>query len=272
VTLQKRTAKGLTVNANLTYSHALGNASLAQTYTEANPTDVQNLRTDYGDQFYDRKIVFNLLGTYQLPFGAGHRFGGSNGILKRIVGGWSVSPIFSYGSGLPDEIYNDSYTEADQAYGQAYDGVGNSAVPVGINTATLSNSSHFGITSGPSGVGSGSDGYTGNNMFGSNAAQVYNSFTPPLPGINGRSEIGGQIRGQTRWNLDLGFTKDTAITERIHTQIYCQMFNALNHMKFADPFNSLQDPGDFGALDEGQYGVLNNSYTRLIQVGLRVSF
>jgi hypothetical protein len=49
------------------------------------------------------------------------------------------------------------------------------------------------------------------------------------------------------------------------------MFNALNHMQWSDPFNSLQDPADFGAL-EGQYGVLNNSYTRLIQIGLRVSF
>jgi hypothetical protein len=81
----------------------------------------------------------------------------------------------------------------------------------------------------------------------------------------------GELRGQARWNLDLGFTKDTAITERVKTQFYVQMFNALNHMQWSDPFNSLQDPADFGAL-ESQYGILNNSYTRLIQLGLRISF
>jgi len=276
VSIQKRTASGLTVNANLTYSHALGLYALAQTYTLANETDIQNPRTDYGPQYFDRKLVFNLLGTYQLPFGAGHRLGGSNGVLKRLTGGWAFSPIFSAASGLPEQIYNDSWTESDQAYGQAYDGNANSAVPVGINTRKISNSDHFGITT-TGAVGANEDGYTGANMFGNNAAKVFNSFTPPLPGINGRSMGTGQLRGQARWNLDLGLTKDTAITERVKTQIYVQMFNALNHMQWSDPFNSLQDPADFGVL-ESQYGALSigggggATYTRLMQFGLRVSF
>jgi len=269
-TFQKRTANGLTLNANLTYAHALGNAALAQTYTLANPTDVQSLRTDYGPQIFDRKFVFNLLGTYELPFGPGHRFGGTNRVLKRLVGGWAVSPIFSSATGLPMDVYNDAYTESDQAYGQAYDGAGNSAVPVGINTAALRNKGVKGVTE-PTAVGSNGNGYTGINLFGTNAQAIFTSFRPPLPGIDGRSEQAGELRGQPRWNLDIGFTKDTIITERVKTQLYVQMFNALNHMQWSDPFNSLQDPADFGAL-EGQYGVLNNSYTRLIQIGLRVSF
>jgi hypothetical protein len=271
ISLQKRSSHGLTMNANFTYSHALGNTAFSQTYTLANPSNPFNLYQDYGPQYYDRKFTMNLLGSYELPFGPGHSWGANNPIIKRLVGGWALSPIFTYGSGLPEQIYNDSYNESDQAYGQAFDGNANSAVPVNINTRNISNGQHFGIVSNGT-IGSGSDGYTGANMFGSNAAAIYNSFRPPLVGVDGRAWPTGQLRGQSRWNLDLGLTKDTRITERIGTQFYVQAFNALNHMKWNDPFNSLQDPADFGALDQGQYGVLNSNYTRVIQLGLRVSF
>jgi hypothetical protein len=71
--------------------------------------------------------------------------------------------------------------------------------------------------------------------------------------------------------VDLGITKDTRITERVGTQLYVQMFNVFNKTQFSDPFNSLADPYDFGAM-EGQFNVLNNNFTRIIQIGLRVSF
>jgi hypothetical protein len=71
--------------------------------------------------------------------------------------------------------------------------------------------------------------------------------------------------------VDLGITKDTMITERVHTQLYVQAFNVFNKTQFSDPFNSLADPADFG-VPEGQYNVLNNNFTRIIQLGLRISF
>jgi hypothetical protein len=97
-----------------------------------------------------------------------------------------------------------------------------------------------------------------------------------FPGIDGRSMTTGNLRGLSRYNLDLGITKDTRITERVGTQFYFQMFNATNHMEFADacwnsPCLSLQDPADFGRLDN-QFNVLGGQYTRQIQLGLRVSF
>jgi hypothetical protein len=211
----------------------------------------------------------NVLGTYQLPFGPGHRYGNSNGVVKRLVGGWAISPIYSFGSGTPNGVYSDDYYYGDQAFGEGFDSAGDAAVPM-LNTAKLSNKAQLGVTSNGI-VGTAGDGFTNANLFGTNAATVFNGFRQPLVGLDFRSDSAGNTRGQSRWNVDLGFTKDTNITERVHTQLYVQMFNAFNHMKFSDPFNSLADPGDFGVL-EGQYGVLNNNYTRIIQVGLRVSF
>jgi hypothetical protein len=266
VNYQKRMARGLTLNSNFTYGHALGTVSLSQTYTLANLTDPWNPRVDYGPQYFDRKFTFNTLGTYQLPFGPGQRWGtSSNGVVKRLIGGWAVSPIFSYGAGVPLPFYDGSFQE----WGQGNDGNAVSAVPL-INTKTLSNSPHLGITSNGA-VGVNGDGFTNAKLFGNNAAQVFGEFRPNLVGVDGRSMGTGQLRGQARWNLDLGITKDTRITERVGTQLYVQAFNVLNHMQWSDPYLALNDPADFGAL-EGQYGVLNSNYTRVIQVGLRVSF
>jgi hypothetical protein len=172
------------------------------------------------------------------------------------------------------------YTGSCQEFGQGFTGMCDTAVPM-INTKNLSNSPHFGLTIDPStnhGIGENTNasvGGTGVNIYGSSPGAVYNSFRPVLPGIDGRTVTMGILRGLSRYNLDLGITKDTRITERVATQFYVQMLNATNHMQWADPcWNSpclnLQDPADFGHMNS-QFGAQGN-YTRVIQLGLRVSF
>jgi hypothetical protein len=83
--------------------------------------------------------------------------------------------------------------------------------------------------------------------------------------------------------LDLGITKDTRFTERIGAQLFVQAFNLTNHMEWQDNSGdaggySLQNPANFGVLN-GQYNAAtlggagaSANYTRIIQIGLRVSF
>jgi hypothetical protein len=111
-----------------------------------------------------------------------------------------------------------------------------------------------------------------------NPAAIYNNFRPNLVGLDGSCGGGGILRGQQRWNLDLGLTKETHITERLGFQFYAQAFNVFNHMEWSDPFLSLQDPGGFGVLG-GQYNGLglggggsSPNFTRIIQLGVRVHF
>lgn len=273
ISLQKRTSHGLTMNGNLTYGHSLGTYSINQEYTEADSTNPWNLRTDYGPQPWDRKATVNIGGSYQLPFGKGMRWSSSNPVVSRIIGGWSISPMFTFGTGLPMP----ALTGSCQEFGQGFAGYCDGAVPM-TNTAKLSNSPHFGITSdGTTGQnGDAANGGPGINIFGNNASQVYNSFRPIFPGIDGRSLATGDLRGLSRYNLDIGINKDTRVTERVGVQFYVQMFNALNHMEFADPcWNSpcldLLDQPDWGVINS-QFNVLGNQYTRQIQLGLRVSF
>jgi hypothetical protein len=274
VQVTKRTSNGLTMNANFTYGHALGTIGLAQTYTLDTPDNVYDLHANWTPQPWDRKFTFNWLGTYELPFGEGHRWGNSNGIVRRLAGGWEVSPVFSFGSGLPLEVFTGG---AEMGAGFAENGA--SAVPVGLNTASLSNSAHFNITvpesssANPNSVavnGNGDNGGAGVNMFGNNVINVYNHFRPFVLGIDGRPNGDGQLRGPARWNLDLGITKETKITERVALQIFGQAFNVFNHMQWSAPFLDLQDAPDFG-VQGGQYDPIGN-YTRVIQLGMRIYF
>ncbi len=122
----------------------------------------------------------------------------------------------------------------------------------------------------------GANGIAGLNLF-SNPSAVFNQFRPPLLGIDGRSMDAGQLRGQTRWGMDLGITKETRITERVDSQIYIQAFNVFNHVEFQDPLLVSNDPGDFGVPYNPNTGLyqlnsLNGQYTRVIQLGVRFSF
>jgi hypothetical protein len=276
VTLQKRYSGGLTVNANITWSHALGIISTNQSYTLDNAGNAFNLNSDYGPQYFDRRFSLNLLASYQLPFGKGKRWGNNaNPVLSRFISGWTVSPIFSAATGTPNNFGTGSYQEQ----GQAWDGdLSAEAIPITGNS-NLSTSPHFGVNAtGTVGIGGDpANGGPGVNLF-QNPAAVFADFRPFILGVDGRTGGAGTVYGQARYNLDLGITKDTRFTERIGAQLYVQAFNVTNHMEFSDPSLSLQNPYGFGALT-GQYNALtlggagaSANYTRIIQIGLRVSF
>ncbi len=274
VSLTKRSTN-FNMVANFTWSKALGLVGINQAYTEANINDPWNPGVDYGPQYFDRKFTFNLLGSYALPFGKNQHWASSHTFVNEIIGGWIVSPIFSYGSGLPLSIY----TGSNQEFGEGYTSDnGCNAIP--LSSMGYSNTPVFGVVSnGVVGVNGDASqpGGTGVNLF-SNPAAVYNNFRPALVGIDGNCGGAGRLRGQPRWNLDLGLTKDTPITERIGIQFYAQAFNVFNHMMWNDPSLNLQNPAAFGVLN-GQYNALGlggggatGEYTRIIQLGVRVRF
>jgi hypothetical protein len=271
VRFQKRTGHGLTLNANLTWSHTLGTVGINQEYTEANPSVPFNLRYDYGPAPFDTRWVLNLLGNYQLPFGQGKWVDGHNSILNRIIGGWQFAPIFQWNSGLVMETYTGSCDE----FGQGNVPFCSGFVPLeGTNLGSISRSPHFNVNTGSSNIGSNgnvSNGGAGVNLF-ANPAAVYNEFGPIILGINGRANDLGPLYGQHRWNLDFTIAKDTRINERIGVQFYAQFLNAFNHMEFSDPGQygsaglDLQNPQGFGVLSS-QF----NS-PRAVELGLRFSF
>ena len=87
---------GLLVQENLTYSKSLGTQAAAQSQSGATVFDPFNLDNDYGPQSFDQRIIFNTFMVYNTPW-----FVRQSGFLGHVAGGWTLSPIFSAGSGVP---------------------------------------------------------------------------------------------------------------------------------------------------------------------------
>jgi hypothetical protein len=269
VRVQKSAGHGLTLNANLTWSHTLGTVGINQEFTQANPSVPFNLRYDYGPAPFDTRWVFNSLALYQLPFGKGHLLGGHNAILDRVIGGWTFAPIFQWNSGLVEETYTGSCDE----FGQGNVPFCSGFVPLQGAHGASGGSPHFNVVS-TGGIGSNGDianGGAGVNMY-ANPQAVYNMYGPVVLGRDGRANDLGPVYGQHRWNLDFSIAKTTQITERVSFTFSAQFFNALNHMEFSDP-------GQYGSTgldlqNPNAFGVLNSQYNtpRHIEIGGRLFF
>jgi hypothetical protein len=241
----------------LTFAHSLDTRGLNQDVDTA-ASYSYNLAYDYGTSAFDRKVVFNLLGLYKLPFGEhGH------GPLNYLIQGWSIAPILNISSGLPLKVA----TGSGQEFGQG--GGANSGGAVLMTPDTFGNSLHSGISGdAKTQVGINSNpgtGGTGLNLFADPLA-VFNSFRPAMVGVDTTSGSGGQLRGLSRWNLDVALSRKFKFTERWSATFSAQLFNAFNTVQFADPSVSLQSPQSFGALSSQ----LNTP--RIVQMGLHLDF
>lgn len=272
MTLQKRTGHGVTLSGNLTWSHSLNTIGINQEFVEASPNNIYDLRYDYGPAPWDRRWVLNVLANYQLPFGRGRRFASNNAVVDRVIGGWSIAPIFVWATGIPIETYSNG--SSGQEFGAGNIPWYSGAVPL-VNTGTFGHSANFNVKT-DCNIGANNDpacggGGTGGNLF-ANPTAVFNNYRPAVLGLDTRSYDLGPFYGQHRWNLDFTIAKDTKFTERVGATAYAQFLNAFNHMMYGDPSMDLGNPGAFGALT-GQYNTLGNgSYTRVIELGLRLYF
>ena len=264
LTLQKRTGHGLMLSANLTWSHTNSTVGINQEYVEASPNNIYDLNYDYGPAPWDRRWVANVLVHYDLPFGKGKYFATSNPVLERVIGGWSVAPVFTFGTGTPIETYTGSCHEVGSGQFPWCAG----GVPL-ANTGTFGHSPNMDVhTDGTVGVNNDPayvPGAPGANLF-KNPTAVFNSYRPMIMGVDTNAYDYGPYHGQHRWNVDLGIEKDTKVTERVGVQFFVQMLNAFNHMEYGDPYLAVNDPWDWGNLT-GQYNA-----PRVIELGLRFHF
>jgi len=257
ISYHTRNYAGLTLDANFTLAHSLDTGGLNQDFDTAAPFSY-NLGYSYGTSVFDRKAVLNLLVLYELPFGKnGH------GPVRYMIRGWSIAPVFTVASGLPLKVLDGS----GQEFGQ--DGGAASAGAVLIAKDNFGNSVHAGVAGdAKSQVGINSNsatGGTGLNLF-ANPLTVFQSFRPVMVGVDTSSGGGGQLRGLPQWNLDLALNRTFRFTERWSATFSAQMFNAFNHVVFANPSVSLQSPQSFGVLTSQ----LNSP--RIVQLGLHIDF
>ena len=249
ISLNKSLGKGLQFQANWTWSHAIGNQGVDQ-QNGSSANSPYNLNLDKASESFDRRHVVNIWWYYELPFGQGMT--NSSSALNKVIGGWNVSGIYTFATGVPLRI------SANGDYG-AWESNG---------TAAICGAPLHGITAQHSGVvgssGIATSGNTGLNIF-SDPVSIYKSCSRPLLSVNDRIPS-DQINALSRWNADLTLGKNIPISERIRLNFSAEFLNMFNLVNFNNPSLNLNSASSFGVLSSQA----NNP--RQILLGLRLQF
>jgi hypothetical protein len=256
---------GLTLQQNFTMSKALGPGAFVQATSAYTANDPFNLDNMYGYQNFDRKFVYNVFLVYDPPF-----YRSQKGFLGRVAGGWSISPIFTVGSGLP--LYCNTQTDA-QAYGSG-DGVNffDNEQCTNTTAVTQGNKVYNNVPGGTDAFGNAiaqQDCTAGSclNVFNDPVAS-FGQFRPPILGVDTKRDGGGEgpIRALPYWNVDLSVKKNIRISERFSTEFQFLFLNVMNHLVFANPTLDISNPASWGVLNT------QGNTPRQMEFGLRVRF
>ncbi len=105
---RKRFSKDLQFDFNYTFSHSLDLASAGESSASLTGISIVNpldLKVNRGNSNFDIRHLVNANYIWTLPVGSGKKFlGKSNQIADLFIGGWQLTGIFRYNSGLPPQV------------------------------------------------------------------------------------------------------------------------------------------------------------------------
>jgi hypothetical protein len=242
--INKRYSEGLSLQASYVLSKLIGNA-------DANPAsqavDSGNPGLEKSLSQYDRTHLVKYSFVYELPLGKGKQFLQS-GPLAAIVGGWRLTGIGIYQSGLPIQLANTANLGLHPASTGKGGGGGNRAM-----VTTLDNWVTY---------TGGSKDWLGGDLF----LQPASFFgTQPTDQIGNAPRYNGKARLQWDQNESLSLARTVKITEDVKIDIRADAFNILNRTKFAVSSTQLGN-ANFGRVT----GTLNQP--RRMQFALKIYF
>jgi hypothetical protein len=202
-------------------------------------------------------------------------------VLGHLLGGWTVSPLFTAQSGGTTGVgYTEGNCSGCEAFGEvttpgtsSFGSTSEAAVgllPYTGNMSTKYNVYPTGtqgnnLVEGVAAVGTKTAGYYGLNAF-SNPAAVWDEFRPCVLGYDTSCAGGSGLRGLPTWNLDANLVKDIGIyKERVGAQFFVLVTNVMNHFQSNGPSLTLSSPTTFGQIGGG-------GTPRNMEFGIRVHF
>jgi hypothetical protein len=262
---------GLTMQSNFTWGKALGTAATVQATSQFTATDPYNISRGYGPQSWDRKFTYNLFFVYEPPF-----YKGQQGAIGHVLGGWTLAPILTIGSGLPLMVSPSSNGAGVYGGGQSF-GEGEGSDFGSFENAILICPNTFGNSRirnvpGSNGVG---DSAFGDNIFKDPFAAL-NCFRNPILGLDDghNGGAGSTLRGLPYWNVDLAMLKNIRVNERFSAELGVTFTNVLNHPTLLDPGATYAGAGIMTMASPPDFGVLTGqgNIPRQMAFNIRVRF
>jgi hypothetical protein len=238
--LRKGFSNGYSFDVNYTLSHSQDNGGAAEAGAGTHGgimLNPYNYDAFYGDSDFDIRHNLNVNALYELPIGHGRALMSNAGALTdAVVGGWQISGIFRYNSGLPTSV----------AYGGIWPthfSVSAVAYPVAAYDA--------GVTTNQN----------GNPAIFASTTEAAN-WRPMYPGEAGTRAA---VRLDDFMNTDLAITKSVHMGGTRRLQFRAEAFNAFNNVNFTNLSLDANSPASFGQFTSA-------SPARVMQFALRYEF
>ncbi len=261
--LDKNISGGLRGEFNYTWSHSIDNTSLSANnnalYTETGLIcDILHPRGCRASSDFDVRQEITSNFTYDLPFGRGREFlGSSPRWVDEAVGGWSLSGLPSYRTGLALTPYSyaflASFDNDDPAIFTGNPGDLKTKVNLDRNTDTV-----YSFAGGAAG-----------------AAKVLSEFRGPVGLEYGQRNL---VRGAGAFYLDAGLAKTFSITrDQLKLQFRADAFNLFNHPNFGpQALNIVLNASNFGQITSTaanpDSSAVASDDARVAQFSLRLEF
>ena len=252
-TARKTFASGLSFNLNYTLAKSIDLTSSAESDFSGGSYAIllnpYKSSLNRGVSDFDIRHSVSGFVVYQLPFGKGQRlFNTQSKVLNAMIGGWQLSSLYNFSSGLPRSVGNSGSWPTNWNWSGFATAFG--TVPA---SATTKNAP-------------GIDGKGAPNIFADpNVARAAFDYT--YAGQIGSRNV---IRGQGYRNIDMSLNKRFLMpfNEKHSLQFRWEVFNVPNTVRF-DINNASLDVGNTGTF--GKYtGLLTQP--RVMQFGLRYQF
>jgi len=242
--VRKRFDGGSSFQGEYQYTRSLDDVS-----TAGGPEVPGNYMKDWGNSDGVRRhwVVFNY--DYQVPFGRhGRWLRDANTFTNALVGGWQVSGITTYGTGVP--LINLTFSQTG----------------TGV----------VGWSSGRPDRVPGVDLYAG-KQSGHNITKGVKWFNPAAFAPPAKWTYGNAARnllfGPGYWNWDISAMKTFTIREPgTQLQVRADFLDAFNHMNLANPGVSISDTRDGGTPVATSGVITSGNGNRVIQLSAKVRF
>jgi hypothetical protein len=275
VKLDRRFSRGIQFGVSYTFSKLITDASedlfggSPIGSVLQNPYDRNSLRSVSPNSIPHVFVVNYLI---ELPFGKGRRWLSGGGITDRLFGGWQLSGIQRYQSGLPLVIRR----TGQDAF--------SCAGPTGFCTDIRPNLTGAPILTGNSNLVNGRAQIFNPNAF--SAPPSFNQGAPaeflaggvinpayvayysnPLRFFGDAAPVLDQARDIPFFSEDVSLLKKTRLAESFTLELGLEAFNIFNRHRLTQPGSNLQDPFNFG------FSSVDAGYRpRIVQVRVRLTY
>ncbi|MCZ2080282.1 MAG: carboxypeptidase-like regulatory domain-containing protein [Bryobacterales bacterium] len=254
VNYRKRMGHGLSFQAAYTWSHAIDDSSDGAFLTGVD--DWNDLSRWRGNSEFDRRHILQINYVYELPFfkGSGNKF------LKNGLGGWQLSGITSFFSGIPiNFVCNHSGNR---------NGIGKSMKCNTVGDFGISKSVEAHPVFGPT-----LRWFDPSTIAMANLSQFRADNAPGMFGTMGRNTLHGP--GRNNW--DIALMKNFSLFEGSTLQFRLETYNTFNHTQYQGIQAGCGGTTPYGAPCTGAQNVGNGMVTsawapRQVQLGLKFMF